>query len=358
VRVVVLGATGNVGTSLLQALAGDEQVDEVVGVARRKPRLSPPKTTWVAADVSRDPLADHLRGADVVVHLAWLIQPSRDLPTLWATNVEGSARIFDAVAEAGVRNLVYASSVGAYSPGPKDRLVDESWPTHGVARSSYSREKAYVERLLDAFELEHPDVRVVRLRPGLIFKREAASEVRRYFFGTLFPNRLLRRGLLPVFPRLPGVRFQALHSLDAGEAYRLAVTREVHGAFNLAADPVLALDDIAELLDARTIPVPRAVAPPAAAATWRLRLHPVEPGWVDLALNAPLMDTTRARQELGWAPRHTSREAVGELLEGIRQGAGDDTPVLRPDAERSRLREVRTGQGESGGLGTQPGAGR
>src|SRR3954452_2601538 len=157
-RVVVIGATGNAGTSLLEALAHEDRVDEVVGVARRAPEARLEKVTWRKADIS-DPntdLGDLMRGADCVVHLAWLIQPSRDESITYATNVHGSQRVFDAVAAAGVPALVYASSVGAYSPGPKDRAVDETWPTGGIATSFYSRHKAQVERLLDALEADHP----------------------------------------------------------------------------------------------------------------------------------------------------------------------------------------------------------
>ncbi len=131
-RVVVTGATGNVGTSVLQALSADPEVDSILGVARRAPRLQLPKVDFAEADVSRDSLEGHFRGADAVIHLAWLIQPGRDEATTRATNVEGSRRTFEAVVAAGVPSLVYASSVGAYSPGPKDRAVDESWPTDGI----------------------------------------------------------------------------------------------------------------------------------------------------------------------------------------------------------------------------------
>jgi nucleoside-diphosphate-sugar epimerase len=117
-RVVVTGATGNAGTALLRALAGEDAVDEVVGIARRRPAGPAPKTTWATADVSRDDLVPLLRGADCVVHLAWLIQPSRHEAVTYATNVEGSQRVFDASAAAGVPAIVYASSIGAYSPGP------------------------------------------------------------------------------------------------------------------------------------------------------------------------------------------------------------------------------------------------
>src|SRR3954464_4228753 len=172
-RVVVVGASGNVGTSVLHALAGDPAVDSVLGVARRLPSLSFPKTEWAAADIVSDDLVPLFTGADAVVHLAWLIQPSRRLEVTRAVNVDGSARVFRAAGRAGVGALVYASSVGGYSPGPKDRAGDEPWPRGGIGTSFYSRHKAEVERLLDRFESEFPGVRSVRLRPGLIFKREA-----------------------------------------------------------------------------------------------------------------------------------------------------------------------------------------
>ena len=123
------------------------------------------------------------------------------------------------VVAAKVPALIYASSVGAYSPGPKDRRVDESWPTAGIATSFHSRHKAEVERRLDRLQAEQPQLRIVRLRPGLIFKREAATEIRRLFLGPLVPGVRLRSSLVPVCPEVPGLRFQAVHSDDVAEAY-------------------------------------------------------------------------------------------------------------------------------------------
>src|SRR3954471_476134 len=322
-RVVVTGATGNVGTALLRALGPDERVREVIGLARRRPALELPKVTWREADICKADLRALFTGADAVVHLAWLIQPSRDEATTRAVNVEGSARVFEAAAAAAVPRLVYASSGGAYTPGPKDRLVDESWPTQGVETSFYSRHKAAVERILDSFEAAHPEIRVARLRPGLIFQPEAASEIRRLFAGPFLPGSLVRRGLIPVVPCVERLRFQAVHAYDVGEAYRLAVTGDdARGAYNIAADPVLDPDTLGEILGARPVPVPAALLRAAAALTWRLRLQPTSPGWVDMALAVPLLDTRRAREELGWAPRHTAAEALLSLLDGMRAGAG------------------------------------
>jgi UDP-glucose 4-epimerase len=344
-KVVVTGATGNVGTSTLQALSDSPEIDEIVGLARRQPRWSLPKTTWREANILTADLEQVFGGADAVIHLAWAIQPSRDGATLARINVEGSRAVFEAAAAAGVPKLVYASSVGAYSPGPKEGEVDESWPTAGTPSSFYSRHKVAVERMLDRFEAEHPEVRAVRLRPALIFKDEAATEIRRLFVGPFLPSFLLRRGLLPALPRIPRLRFQAVHSLDVGQAYLRAVLADVGGSFNIAAEPPLSPEELAERAGVRTFPVPAGAVRRLADLSWRLRLQPTPPGWLDMALNVPLMSSERARTELGWEPRHSSVEALEELLQGMRRGHGLETPPLQSDSIGARVEDLKTGVG-------------
>ncbi|MGN6187416.1 MAG: NAD-dependent epimerase/dehydratase family protein [Conexibacter sp.] len=346
-RIVIVGATGNVGTSVLAALAHEPTVEEIVAIARRPAHVGDARVRMVAADIASADLAPHFAGADAVVHLAWLIQPSRDDAALHAVNVEGTRNVLGAAAHAGVRAVIYASSVGAYSPGPKDRFVDESWPTEGIPSLFYSRHKAQTERMLDRFERDRPGVRVVRMRPGLIFKREAATGIRRLFAGPLLPSPLIRRELIPFVPDVPRLRFQAVHSLDVGEAYRLAIVNlDARGAFNVAADPVLDPATLAAALHARRIPLRAGLLRGAAALSWKLRLQPSPPGWVDLAFAVPLMDTTRARTVLGWEPRRTSVEALTDLLDGLHDGADFPTPPLSAQTTAPlRQRELRTGVG-------------
>jgi UDP-glucose 4-epimerase len=344
-KVVVTGATGNVGTSTVQALSESQEVDAIVGLARREPTWAPPKTSWVEANILTADLGAIFEGADAVIHLAWAIQPSRDAVTLERINVEGSRRVFAAVAAAGVPRLVHASSVGAYSRGPKDREVDEGWPTEGTPTSFYSRHKVAVERELDRFEADNPETRVVRLRPALIFKDEAATEIRRLFVGPFLPNFLLRRGLLPALPRVERLRFQAVHSEDVGRAYLRAVLADVDGAFNIAAEPPLSPEEMAERIGVRSFPVPARVLRRLADLSWRMRLQPTPPGWLDMALNVPLMSSERAHEELGWEPRHSGVEALEELLEGLRKGHGAKTPPLEADSAGGRLDDLKTGVG-------------
>ncbi|GAB2763715.1 SDR family oxidoreductase [Salinifilum aidingensis] len=348
-HVVVVGATGNVGTSVLHALEADPDVAGITAIARRAPGEAAgfgSKTGFLAADVARADLGEHLRGADAVIQLAWIFQPTRDPATTWRNNVLGTLRVFDAVAEAGVPALIYASSVGAYSPGPKDRRVDESWPTHGWPGAAYSREKAYLERCLDAFERRHERTRVVRLRPGFAFQAGSAAQQRRLFAGPLLPGSLARPEALPVLPDLPGLRVQTVHSEDLAEAYRLAVHQQVGGAFNIAAEPVLDAAALAGTFGARTVPVPAEVARSALALAWSARLVPASPHLFDAVLRLPLMDITRAHEELGWSPRHTARDAVLAFLEGLRRGQGVPTPPLRPRVPGGRWGELCTGVGQ------------
>src|SRR5690349_20276318 len=168
-RIVITGATGNVGTAVLRRLQREPDVD-LAGVVRRIPREDAGApyagVEWHRVDVAgpdaADGLAKAFAGADCVVHLAWQIQPSHDQDALYRANVGGSRAVLDAVRRAGVPALVVASSVGAYAAGPKNRYVDESWPHTGIAASSYSRHKAAVEAMLD--DAESAKLRIVRLR--------------------------------------------------------------------------------------------------------------------------------------------------------------------------------------------------
>ncbi|RIQ12387.1 NAD-dependent epimerase/dehydratase family protein [Jiangella rhizosphaerae] len=328
-RVAVTGATGNLGTGIVPALVAEPEVTGIVAIARRRPPGLPARTTFATADIAYSDLAPTLAGCDVLVHLAWAFQPTHDPLRTWEVNVRGGIATFEAAVRAGVRTLVHVSSVGAYSAGP-GRHVDEDWPTHARPTAAYGREKSYLERYLDAFELRHPDLRVVRLRPCFVFQRPAAGEQARIFAGPLLPRTLVRPGRLPVITVPRSLRFQAVHADDLADVVRRVVTGDARGAFNVATDDVIDAGGLGEVLRTRVVTVPDTAAVLATAGAWRLRLIPSDDQLLRLLLGLPTLDSGRARRELGWRPVRTGHQALREALTGMADTAGAPTAPLHP----------------------------
>lgn len=349
-RVLVTGASGNAGTALLNRLHSDDAITELRGLCRRPPAPAGPYAgvDWFAADLACDSspavLREAIRGVDAVVHLAWQIQPGHNIALQEAANVEGTRRVVEASSDA---LLVVASSVGTYAPAIDDIPVGESWPTTGIATSSYSRQKAAVETLLD--EYEGGGRRIARVRPGLVFQHEAGGQIGRYFLGPWVPTSILRSGRLPVLPAPRDLRLQVVASDDLADAYARILTRGATGAFNVAAPPVLRVPELSAALSARPINIPWNTLRRVVELTFRAGLQPTEPGWLDMARQVPVLDTSRAEDELAWSARTTAPQAFSNLVDGLGCGTGTSSPAMRPRAHPL----VRIGQALRGRAGTR-----
>jgi nucleoside-diphosphate-sugar epimerase/ferritin-like metal-binding protein YciE len=316
-KVVVTGAAGSVGRNVVEALAERSEIGEIVGLSRdAAPAWTPVKASWLDAGVGDSDLELIFRGADAVIHLAWAIQPLRDSARLARINVGGSRRVLDAVAAAGVPKLLCASSVSAYIAAPHGRLISEDWPIGGGETSVHARHQAEVEGYLDQLESLAPKIKIVRLRPALTFQGDATPELCQLLAGPFTPSFLLASRLLPAIPlpRLSGLCIQAIHTSDLARAYALATIGDVSGAFNLAAAQTLDTDDLAASLEAGIYSLPFSMARRLTDLSWRLRLQPTPPDWLDMAMSLPLMSSARALRELGWQPQVTAAEALADLF--------------------------------------------
>lgn len=333
-RIVITGASGNVGTALLRRLTADDSDYEIVGISRRRPPSDDVYRSahWHELDLA-DPgveleLLKVFRGAACVVHLAWGFQPTRNRRYLDAVGVNGSAAVLSAAHNAKVPHLLHMSSVGTYAAGRYGQKVDETFSTAGIPSSAYSRAKSAVEHMLDGYEGHNPDgVGITRMRPGFILQRDAALGLRRYTLPAYVDPRWVR--WLPLLPLDRSLSVSIVHADDVADACVKAIERRALGPFNLAAEPPVGRDDIAKALRARPIHVPSPLLGLLVAASWRARLQPLDRGWLDMAFSLPLLDTDRARNVLGWSPRWSSEAALADLVDGFLHTWGTQSPVLR-----------------------------
>ncbi len=302
ITIAVTGAAGFLGRALTPALRDDPRVDRVLAID-----LAPGSTEgadWVAADVRDPSLAETLRGADVVVHLAFVVLG--DLRSAEDINVRGSANVFEAAASAGCRRIVHASSVAAYGYGIEGRLLTEDDPIRPIAQFTYSRTKGLAERELDATIARHPGLETVRLRPSIILGPRNHD-----FLETLSSRRAVIR---------PGRRagaIQFIHANDVVEAFRLAAMGNATGAFNIAGGGTVSYHELAQIAGKRLVTVPYSVARSFAGAAARLRPKlGIDAGWVMISTHPPTVSTVRAERDLGWRPTRSSREAIEEFLRG------------------------------------------
>jgi nucleoside-diphosphate-sugar epimerase len=320
--VAVTGPTGTFGFGLLPLLEADERVARVVGVARRP--FEPTEHGWTKMDYRqgdvRDPdaLAGAFAGADVVVHLAFLIVGGSQ-ETTHAINVEGTINAFRAAAAAGARRFVYASSIAAYGFHRDNPVgMSEEWPVRPARRLSYAREKATIEHLLAEEAIGHPDLDLYLLRPPIVLGPHTLGAKSLPWLVAPLAG-LLARGprRLPVpLPALvPDLDVQFIHEDDVGRALvQCVVAAGPPGVYNIAADDVLSLVDIARELGIAALPLPGAPARAAARALSALPLLPSSAQWVEALSHPAIMDTTKARTLLGWAAEITALEALRDTL--------------------------------------------
>ncbi|MBB3036929.1 NAD-dependent epimerase/dehydratase family protein [Hoyosella altamirensis] len=334
--IVITGASGNVGTALLRVLSGDTGgPHRITGIARRRP---PPQAApynaaqWITMDIGTDASDETLRkafrNADAVVHLAWLIQPSHDQGKIKAVNREGTRRVVRAAIDEGVPHLVYMSSIGTYSPAAPGAFATEAWPHDGIPGSYYSADKAFCEHLLE--RTASGDTTISRVRPTLILQNDAAAEISRYFLGPLVPTRLLRDVLFRFAPLPKDLHVQFIHADDVAHAVTRMINRRAGGAFNLAAGPVINRESWAEIFGGTGPPAPVAALRGAAGLTWKSRLQPTSPGWIDMAMQLPLLDCSRAHTELDWRPAVSADDLLPQFFSALRKGSGTPSAPLRP----------------------------
>jgi nucleoside-diphosphate-sugar epimerase len=321
--VAVTGATGTLGFGLVPLLQADERVSRLVGIARRP--FEPAEHGWTKMEYRRGDVRDQkaleeaFHGADVVVHLAFLVLGGKRHTTR-AVNVDGTLNAFRAASAAGARRFVFTSSVAAYGFHPDNPIgMTEDWPVRPANSLSYAQEKAELENLLQREAAAQPGLGLYLVRPPVVLGPHAigAKKSLRLLAGLGQEGQgHLHRLPVRVPALVPDVPVQFVHEDDLGQALlQCVVGAGPPGAYNIAADEVLSLVDVARELGLLPIRVPVAPVATAARLVARLPLLPSGLRWLEVLSHPPIMDTTRAKTQLGWAPHYTALEAVRDTFE-------------------------------------------
>lgn len=293
-RVVVTGGAGQLGSRVLLRLAHDRKITGITSIDLRPLAVASPKIRAVIADVRDPDLARHIEGHDALVHLAFVVTDVRPRAEIDAINVGGSANVFAAAARACVKQIVYSSSVAAYGvvPGHPEPITEDAPRVHQPG-FAYAATKFEVEALLDSFELEHPEIAVVRLRPAILFGHDMDHAL----------GHGLRRGQLA---DMGGAPLPIVWDEDVADALALALSKGARGPFNLAADDALPTRELAARTDLRMVHIPPWLARFVAGSPRVAKLtmgRPVDPAWLESAGARMIISSERARRELGWRPR-------------------------------------------------------
>jgi len=325
--VAVTGPTGTFGFGLIPLLEADPRIERVVGIARRP--FDPPEHGWSKLDYRRgdvrdpDALREAFAGADVVVHLAFMITGTASRETIREINVEGTLNAFGAAAGAGADRFVYASSVAAYGFHPDNPVgMTEDWPVRPASRLFYAQEKAELEQLLREQADANPGLALYLLRPPIVLGPHAvgAKEALPAPLAALAQSALgfANRVPVPVPVPVPDLPMQFVHERDVGQALLKCVVADgPPGAYNIAGDGIVTAADVVRELGLTPLTIPGGVVQGAARAAAQFPFPSFAPPaaeWVEAASHPAIMDTTKAKRELGWNPEYTGLEALRETL--------------------------------------------
>jgi UDP-glucose 4-epimerase len=325
--VAITGPTGDIGRALVHALERSRAVGEIRGMARRPidPEYGFKRLEYRQGNVlDEGDVERFVAGADVVVHLAFIILGSHEETR--SINLEGSRNVFQAAIACGAKRLVYASSVAAYGfHADNPQPLTEEVPPRGTSEFYYSAQKAELEGLLAGLT-EGVDIDTYVFRPCIVAGPDALLMVDNIPYVRIseqLPGAVRRLFdvvpvLKPVIPD-PGVPYQLVHHDDVATAIRAAIQgRGEPGVYNLAGDGELTMSDLASEMGYYAVPVPELAVDATAAITARLPFMPPEAAWIQAFRVPAIMDTAKARKQLGWRPRHSGHDALRAMVAAAR----------------------------------------
>ncbi|MHA1803041.1 MAG: NAD-dependent epimerase/dehydratase family protein [Promethearchaeota archaeon] len=300
-KVAITGCSGFLAYTLLPLLEKDEEIDSIIGVDIIEPKQVLSKLKFIKRDVRDPQLREDFKGSDALFHLAFIVSPLKSIKEMYSINIEGSKNVFDCAVSAGVKQIIHASSVAAYGAFPDNPVpITEEHPIRLMKKPFYYHETKYlVEKYLDELEQAHPDLIIVRMRPHIFLGPQINNLVR---------EMLKKDKILSFFPDQLA---QYVWVDDVAQAFYLAFKKKARGAFNLGADNPIIHREIARQFNKKFNKMPYKFALFLLALTYKLHLQrTMLPGWLRMSRYPIIVDCTKAKKELGWAPKFDTLQTL------------------------------------------------
>jgi len=301
-RYLITGGSGYIGSRLVESLAERDETERILIADVRPPRSFRPKTEWAELDVRDAAAARELLARerpDVLVHLAFVLNPIKDEQLMYDIDVNGTHNVLEAASHAGVEHVLVTSSTTAYGAFPDNPVpITEEWPVRGVAAFEYARDKTESDRLCQLWAATHPERVMTIVRPCIVF-------------GPNVDNYLVRLWTKQPFAVDIGTidrDVQFVHEDDVVEAITALLLGRHAGAYNVAADGLMTNRECAELTGTPIRKMPLKVYRGLARAMWKLRQAEAPPGAIEFALHSWILSNEKLKQATGWRPRYSSRE--------------------------------------------------
>ena len=300
---MVTGISGYLASVVTPRLLGDGEVEEVRGIDLQYPQnidTTSSKLVFIKKDIRAPDIVDSFSGIDVLFHFAFVVSPNVSYKQMDSINIGGSKNIFNAAAKAGVNHILYTSSIAAYGADPGHNLpFKEDSPLKPNDDWYYSRAKGAVEKFLNEFEPQHPDIKITRFRPAILLGPTINN-----FFRTLLKAPLITNFGLDA-------RVEWVWDQDVADAIYLAFKKGKAGIYNVGGDNPLTWKEIAKVAGKRTIRLSHSLTVKGAELLGKLGiLNKGYSEWLRIMKYTLWMDSSKAREQLGWEPKYDSAGAI------------------------------------------------
>lgn len=307
-KVAITGISSYLASELIPLLEKDQEIKSILGIDLVKPELNSKKIQFIKRDVREKNLSEDLNGYDALIHLAFIVSPLKNIKEMYSINIDGSKNVFNNAIKADISKIVHASSVAAYGSFQDNPIpITEDHPIRLMDKTYYYHETKFrVEKFLNELESKHESVNIIRLRPHIFLGPTINNRVKDFYKGDR---------IISFFPDHPS---QYVWAEDVAKAFYLALKKDVSGAFNLGGDNPLPTREIAERLNKKLVNLPYKISLFFASLAYRLHLQrSLDPGWIRMSRYPIIVDSTRAKEVLGWKPQYDTWQSIKHFVDTL-----------------------------------------